>query len=214
MLACTNNLNDPRGSIMKVIVAIAAGLSLSACAGVQIVPGGYAITQPDGRVCTHEGGVITCEFPPAVLAQMEKARIAQEQAKRDQQRAAQEEADKRAEADRAGAEAFAKTPEGIAKAAEEERQRELYQRTYEASQRDAAANDAAHHISIYKKMMADLRAQQKREYMVEQESGGVVDMNERYRIANDIVGLNEWINEAWKTYKANGGKAKSIDDIA
>jgi hypothetical protein len=205
---------------MKAIIAIAAALSLSACGSMQTnADGSVTATNLDGSVCTYVGFHSTCKSALEVsmdkdaqnmAAYAEKARRQhqEEEAAADLARQAEQaEADKKAEADRAAAEAWNNSPEGKAQAADWEAKQAVAKREY-------AMNDAAKHISIYKKMMADLRAQQKREYMVEQESGGVVDMTERYRIANDIVGLNEWINEAWKTYKANGGKARSIADLS
>jgi type IV secretory pathway VirB10-like protein len=201
---------------MKSIIAIAVALSLSACGSMQTnADGSVTATNIDGSVCTYVGFHKTCKSAIEVSMDKDDQDMAAYAAKARQQRqeeaaatekvqqAALAEAETKAEADRAAAEAFAKTPEGIAQAA-----------AREASQKEAAANDAARHIVTYKKMMVDLRAQQQRERMVEEESGGVMDMSERYRVANDIVGLKEWLAEAWKTYKANGGKAKSIDDIS
>jgi hypothetical protein len=202
---------------MKAIIAIAVALSLSACGSMQTNPdGGVTSTNLDGSVCTYVGLRATCKsafqvsedkFEQNIVASAAKAKQQRQEEEAASEQAQQAEAAKKAEADRIAAEAWNNSPEGRASAADWEAKQAIAKREY-------AMNDAAKHISIYKKMMADLRAQQKREYMVEEESGGVVDMNERYRIANDIVGLNEWIDEAWKEYKASGGKAKSIADIA
>jgi hypothetical protein len=205
---------------MKAIIAIAVALSLSACGSMQTNPdGSVTATNLDGSVCTYVGLRATCKsafqvsedkFEQNIVASAAKAkqqRQEEEAAAEQVRRAQQAEAAKKAEADRIAADAWNNSPEGKAQAADWEAKQAIAKREY-------AINDAAKHISIYKKMMADLRAQQQRERMVEQESGGVVDMNERYRVANDIVGLHEWLDSAWKTYKANGGKAKSIDDIS
>jgi hypothetical protein len=141
---------------MKSIIAIAVALSLSACGSMQTnADGSVTATNLDGSVCTYVGFHKTCKSAIEVSMDKDDQDMAAYAAKARQQRqeeaaaaekvrqAALAEAETKAEADRAAAEAFAKTPEGIAQDAAEEKQREQDQRDYEARERESAARQAA-----------------------------------------------------------------------
>jgi hypothetical protein len=190
----------------NLIIAVVVAASLTACAGVQFnKDGSWTTTMPDGSVCTENGAWKSCGPSPAQLAKREQRWAAGQQAQQEQQAADQAARDAKVEADRQKELAWENSPEGKASMADWEAKQAVSKAEY-------AADEAAKRISIYKRIIRDAEQGLAHEREVEAVSG-VIDMSERRRYGNDIVTCNEGIKQFWATYKANGGMAKSVDDI-